>query len=130
MKRFFAWVLLLGFVLLLVNIMVFQYFIIPSIAVYLVVAVFFLFFMNKPLPSKKQKSNNLDRGENETINQDPTLYANGNVNGDYSHNAGLDENCQCDEDCQCEDNCDCDNDGCDCGGDSCDSGDSGSSDNN
>ncbi len=127
MKRFFAWVLLLGFVLLLVNIMVFQYFIIPSIAVYLVVAVFFLFFMNKPLPSKKQKSNNLDRGDNETINQDPTLYA--NLNGDYNHNAGLDENCQCDEDCQCEDNCDCDNDGCDCGGDSSDSGDS-SSDNN
>ena len=126
MKRLFAWVLLLGFVLLLVNIMVFQYFIIPRIAIYLVVAVFFLFFMNKPLPSKKQKSNNINRGDNERINHDPTLYA--NLNGDYSDNAGLDENCQCDEDCQCDDNCDCDNDGCDCGSDSSDSGDS--SDNN
>lgn len=68
MKRFFAWVLLLGFVLLLVNIMVFQYFMIPSIAIYLVVAIFFLFFMNKPLPSNKKKSNNSNRRENETIN--------------------------------------------------------------
>lgn len=54
LKRVFAWVLLVGFVLLLLNIMTVRYFLAPSIAIYLVIAVWFL-FTSKPLPSRKKK---------------------------------------------------------------------------
>ncbi|WP_034860610.1 hypothetical protein [Ruminiclostridium cellobioparum] len=51
-KRVLAWILLAGFVLLLLNIVVFQIFLMQSIAVYAVIAVWFI-FTNKPLPSNK-----------------------------------------------------------------------------
>ena len=54
LKRVFAWVLLAGFVLLLLNIMTVQYLLAPSIAIYVVIAVWFI-FNNKPLPSRKKK---------------------------------------------------------------------------
>ena len=54
LKRVLAWVLLGGFVLLLLNIMLFQYLLAPSIAIYLIIAIWFI-FTNKPLPSRKKK---------------------------------------------------------------------------
>lgn len=54
-KRVLAWILLAGFVFLLLNIMVFQFFLIPSIVIYLLIALWFI-FSNKPLPSRKNKS--------------------------------------------------------------------------
>lgn len=60
-KRVLAWILLAGFVLLLLNIVVFQIFLMQSIAVYAVIAVWFI-FTNKPLPSNKI----IKTGENTT----------------------------------------------------------------
>ena len=54
-RRIFAWVLLAGFVFLLLNIMVFHFYLVPSIVVYLLIAVWFI-FNNKPLPSRKKIS--------------------------------------------------------------------------
>ncbi|MDF2985262.1 MAG: hypothetical protein K0R50_772 [Eubacterium sp.] len=51
-KRILAWVLLAGFILLLLNIIVFQVFLMQSVAVYAVIAIWFV-FTNKPLPSNK-----------------------------------------------------------------------------
>ena len=51
-KRVLAWILLAGFVALLLNILVFQMFLMQSFAVYAVIAVWFI-FTNKPLPSNK-----------------------------------------------------------------------------
>ncbi|WP_024831229.1 hypothetical protein [Ruminiclostridium josui] len=42
-KRVLAWVLLAGFVLLLLNITIFHVLIVPSMALYLIIAVFYLF---------------------------------------------------------------------------------------
>lgn len=52
MKRVFAWILLIGFVLLVLNILTFQFFLTQSIFVYIIVIVIFL-FTNKPMQSKK-----------------------------------------------------------------------------
>lgn len=60
-KRVLAWILLAGFVLLLLNIVVFQIFLMQSIAVYAVIAVWFI-FTNKPLPNNKI----IKTGENTT----------------------------------------------------------------
>ncbi|EMS71918.1 hypothetical protein [Ruminiclostridium cellobioparum] len=60
-KRVLAWILLAGFVLLILNIVVFQIFLMQSIAVYAVIAVWFI-FTNKPLPSNKI----IKTGENTT----------------------------------------------------------------
>lgn len=60
-KRVLAWILLAGFVLLLLNIVAFQIFLMQSIAVYAVIAVWFI-FTNKPLPSNKI----IKTGENTT----------------------------------------------------------------
>lgn len=62
LKRVLVWILLIGFVLLLVNIMIFQFYLIPSIAVYLVIAIWFV-FNNKPLPSPKTQNSS---GKNDT----------------------------------------------------------------
>ncbi len=51
-KRVLAWILLAGFVLLILNIIVFHIFLMQSVAVYAVIAVWFI-FTNKPLPSNK-----------------------------------------------------------------------------
>lgn len=52
MKRVLAWVLLVGFVLLIVNILTFKFFLGPSVMVYILVVVLFLF------TNKSYKSNN------------------------------------------------------------------------
>ncbi|HEY5584893.1 MAG TPA: hypothetical protein VIK78_10430 [Ruminiclostridium sp.] len=54
LKRVLAWVLLVGFVLLLLNIMTYQYLLAPSILVYVLIVIWFI-FTNKPLPSLKKK---------------------------------------------------------------------------
>jgi len=54
MRRIMAWILLAGFVLLLLNIIMFQYYLEVSILVYLIIAIWFI-FTNKPLPSRKKK---------------------------------------------------------------------------
>lgn len=55
LKRILAWFLLAGFVLLVVNIILFQKFLEPCIAVYSIIVVVFI-FTNKPLPSNKKKA--------------------------------------------------------------------------
>ena len=67
LKRILAWVLLGGFVLLLLNIMTFQYLLAPSIAIYVIIAIWFI-FTNKPLPSRKKKEaaeNNIEENTGE-----------------------------------------------------------------
>ncbi len=54
LKRVLAWVLLAGFILLLLNIAIFQYYLPASIMIYLIIAIWFI-FTNKPLPSRKKK---------------------------------------------------------------------------
>ncbi len=63
-KRVFAWALLIGFVLLLLNIMVFHFYLIPSIAIYLVIAIWFI-FNNKPIQSTKVQKTNDKNNEGE-----------------------------------------------------------------
>jgi len=46
-KRIIAWVMLSGFVLLLVNILIIGYQRILSVLVYLVIAFYYILFMNK-----------------------------------------------------------------------------------
>ncbi len=82
-KRVLAWILLAGFVLLLLNIVVFHIFLMQSIAVYAVIAVWFI-FTNKPLPSNKI----IKTGEN--INED--------VPGAEAENSGEAESFQENED--------------------------------
>jgi Ca2+/Na+ antiporter len=53
-RRVMAWILLVGFIFLLLNIVMFQYYLEASILVYLIIAVWFI-FTNKPLPSRKKK---------------------------------------------------------------------------
>ena len=55
LRRVLAWVLLAGFVLLILNIILFQYFLKASILVYLIIAIWFI-FTNKPLPSRRKKN--------------------------------------------------------------------------
>ncbi len=58
MKRVLAWILLVGFVLLIVNILTFKFLLGPSVMVYILVVVLFL-FTNKPYSSnnKTEKDN-------------------------------------------------------------------------
>lgn len=56
LRRVMAWILLAGFILLLLNIVVFHILLIPSIAVYVMIAIWFI-FTNKPLPSRRNKAN-------------------------------------------------------------------------
>ena len=46
-KRIFAWILLIGFVMLLLNIIVFHAYLIQSFFVYCAVAIYFIFFNQK-----------------------------------------------------------------------------------
>jgi hypothetical protein len=69
LRRVFAWVLLAGFILLILNIAVFHYFLEASIFVYLIIAIWFI-FTNKPLPSRKKKSENTAEESVEGINGD------------------------------------------------------------
>lgn len=68
LKRVLAWVLLAGFVLLLVNIMIFQYLLVQSIVVYALVAIWFI-FSNKPLPSRKKKNRSENSIEEENTEE-------------------------------------------------------------
>lgn len=54
MKRVLAWVLLVGFLLLIVNILTVKFFLGPSVMVYILVVVLFL-FTNKPYNSSTNK---------------------------------------------------------------------------
>jgi hypothetical protein len=51
MKRVLAWVALIGFVLLIVNLLTFKFLIGPSVMVYILVIVLFI-FTNKPINSR------------------------------------------------------------------------------
>ncbi len=53
-KRVLAWILLAGFVLLLLNITIFHVLIVPSVALYLIIAVFFLF--SRPRLARENKN--------------------------------------------------------------------------
>lgn len=112
MKRVGAWILLVGFVLLLVNLMVFHFYMVESFAVYLIIAIWFI-FNNKPLPSRKKKANKQD----ESNITDNNFYVNNDLSNASEDFTGTDTDCG-----------DCDS-GCDCGdcGD-CSSSDSGSND--
>jgi len=68
LKRVLAWALLVGFVLLLLNIAIFQYYLELCIVLYLGIAIWFI-FTNKPLPSRKKKSKK-NTGENA---EDPSI---------------------------------------------------------
>ncbi len=52
LKRVLAWVLIIGFVLLLLNIVFFHVFQMQSVALYAIIAVWFI-FSNKPMSSNK-----------------------------------------------------------------------------
>ena len=52
LKRVLAWVLIVGFVLLLLNIVFFHVFQMQSVALYAIIAVWFI-FSNKPMSSNK-----------------------------------------------------------------------------
>lgn len=56
LKRVLAWVLLAGFVFLLLNIMVFQFYVIPSISLYLIIALGFV-FSKKSRPEQNFEQN-------------------------------------------------------------------------
>ncbi len=62
LKRVLAWVLLAGFVLLLLNIAIFHVLIMPSVALYLIIAIFFIFA--KPRLAREHK-NTTDTVSNE-----------------------------------------------------------------
>lgn len=64
LKRVLAWVLLAGFIFLLLNIAIFQYFLPASIMIYLVIAIWFI-LTNKPLPSRKNKPKATTENTNE-----------------------------------------------------------------
>jgi hypothetical protein len=66
LKRIMAWVLLVGFVFLLLNIAIFRFYWEISILIYLVVAIWFI-FTNKPLPSRKKKSIQKTEGSSEDV---------------------------------------------------------------
>ncbi|EPR13190.1 hypothetical protein [Ruminiclostridium papyrosolvens] len=54
LKRVLAWILLAGFVFLLLNITIFHVLIVPSVAVYLIIAIFFLF--SRPRLARENKN--------------------------------------------------------------------------
>lgn len=78
-KRVLAWILLIGFVLLILNIIVFHVFLKQSVAVYAVIAIWFV-FTNKPLPSNKI----IKTGENIS---DGTLNAKSGIPGDSENDS-------------------------------------------
>jgi len=55
-KRIMAWVLLIGFIILLSNLIIFHYFWQQSLIVYIAIAAYFLIFMNRQ-PNKTGKNN-------------------------------------------------------------------------
>ncbi|QNU65542.1 hypothetical protein EHE19_011445 [Ruminiclostridium herbifermentans] len=55
MKRVLAWILLVGFIFLLVNIFTFKFLIGPSVMVYILAIVLFI-FTNKPYNSKSNEA--------------------------------------------------------------------------
>ncbi|PYG87450.1 hypothetical protein LY28_02120 [Ruminiclostridium sufflavum DSM 19573] len=63
-KRVFAWILLVGFLLLIVNIMTVQYLLGPSVMVYIAVVVLFV-FKNKPLPGRNKESEKAGQSDRE-----------------------------------------------------------------
>jgi len=46
-KRVFAWILLIGFILLLINLIFFRYYWQVSLALYIAAAIYFIIFNNK-----------------------------------------------------------------------------------
>ncbi|NLL05058.1 MAG: hypothetical protein GX270_04560 [Clostridiaceae bacterium] len=46
-KRIIAWVILIGFVLLILNILIFKKFLEASFIIYIAISAYFLLFMNK-----------------------------------------------------------------------------------
>lgn len=70
LRRVAAWILLAGFVLLLLNITVFHVFLMPSVAVYAIIAIGFI-LTGKSAPANKSKAPeivlNQEAGENEDI---------------------------------------------------------------
>ncbi len=77
-RRVTAWVLLIGFILLLLNIIAFHILLIPSVSVYVIIAIWFV-FNNKPLPSRKKKAN--------PENQESTEEESGDESGEKSEEA-------------------------------------------
>lgn len=53
LKKTLAWILLAGFVLLLLNISIFHVLIVPSVALYAIIAIFFVF--SKPRLARESK---------------------------------------------------------------------------
>ncbi len=62
-KRVLAWVLLAGFVLLLLNIAIFHVLIVPSVALYLIIAIFYVFA--KPRLARESRNAADTAGHNE-----------------------------------------------------------------
>ncbi len=85
-KRILAWILLVGFILLLLNIIVFQVFLMQSVAVYAVIAIWFV-FSNKPLPSNKiiKTSGNGQENTEEDKNDEGVVDFDVNNEGDVDH---------------------------------------------
>jgi hypothetical protein len=103
MKRVGAWILLAGFVLLLANLMVFHFYMVESFAVYLIIAIWFI-FNNKPLPSRKKKAAKQD----ENNHTDNNYYVVNDLNNDSQDSAGTETDCgDCDSGCDCGDCGDC-----------------------
>jgi hypothetical protein len=118
LKRVGAWIMLAGFVLLLLNLMVFHFYMMECLAVYVFIAVLFI-LNSKPLPSRKKK-----KGPN-TYSNNSSYDDNNSYTDNYIDNNEIDDNTQ-DSDSSDTDCGDCDSD-CDCGDCSdCDSGDSSS----
>lgn len=55
LRRVLAWVLLVGFILLLLNITIFQFFLMPSVAIYAVIAIGFI-LSGRSLTANKSKA--------------------------------------------------------------------------
>ena len=71
LKRVLAWVLLVGFVLLLLNIMIFQQLLAQSIVVYVLIAAWFI-FANKSVHSDNKKNtseNNIEENTEENTEE-------------------------------------------------------------
>ncbi|ACL76283.1 hypothetical protein [Ruminiclostridium cellulolyticum] len=67
LKRVLAWILLAGFVLLLLNIAIFHVLIVPSVALYLLIAIFFIFSKSR---LAREKRNTVVTGGQQAIEQE------------------------------------------------------------
>lgn len=64
LKRVMAWVLLIGFVLLLLNIAIFHFYWQVSLAVYVVIIIFFVLSNGKIVPEQTEAGHNPSGGNN------------------------------------------------------------------